>query len=299
MSKNRDKISDFINLAIDELECDKTIDITYWAYKWFSRLNCKILFNLDDMEIIDNITNQFLYIINDFSNRQYMYLIPYALEFPTNNNYKLKKANKIIEDFIDNLDSNQDSVIYTLNNNNCSKTEIYSCIKLLFLAGFETTANTLIWCIYFLTKYPEYQSILNIDSPTEPTTKAYITAFINETVRSKPIVNNTSRVLTDYSGPILFYTKGLHYHENWIDPYTFRPERFLTSLPPNVVFMPFQIDNRKCIGMNIAYNELVMYIEKLIKKFHISLENKNEITEISKITLEPSEHILIKLKMRI
>jgi len=88
--------------------------------------------------------------------------------------------------------------------------EVTENAELFILAGFETTANTLTFCIYMLAKHPEWQDRLAADiSAAVQTTDNLITpeflqnmpplldAVINETLRLYPVGSMIRRTIDE------------------------------------------------------------------------------------------------------
>ncbi|KAG8884270.1 hypothetical protein FRB98_002543 [Tulasnella sp. 332] len=78
---------------------------------------------------------------------------------------------------------------------------------------------------------------------------------------------------------------GLHYNPRyWKDPYTFNPDRFLTSDWPKDAFLPFSSGSRACIGRKFAEVEAVLAITLIIRRFKVAVDSTRfqEVTGESK-----------------
>lgn len=70
--------------------------------------------------------------------------------------------------------------------------------------------------------------------------------------------------------------------ENFIDPDSFRPQRWLPATHPlyeskyasdnKAVFKPFSHGTRDCIGKNLAYAEMRVIIARILFRFDFELE---------------------------
>ncbi|MDR7369232.1 cytochrome P450 [Flavobacterium aquidurense] len=182
-------------------------------------------------------------------------------------------------------------------------------IKILFIAGHETTANALTFTLYLLGKNPEIQQkvfdeIFTIESQTEDIVEqlqkmTYTNAVLNESMRLYPPAWITDRqnmeddCVGNYnikSGTLIgvsFYE--LHRNPKyWENPEDFDPERFLGERKKHSMqyFYPFGAGPRMCIGAGFAIYEMCLTISHVVKKYHIT-SAKNEIQFNPLITLKP------------
>jgi len=172
----------------------------------------------------------------------------------------------------------------------------------ILVAGRDTTASLLTFCIYVLTERPDItdklrQEILDkVGANARPTYKIipemkYLRAFINETLRlypSVPFNGRTTRVPVVFPGtngkPAYYIPAGvkclysvflMHRREDlWgPDALEFDPDRFLDErlhkyLTPNpFIFLPFNAGPRICLGQQFAYNETSYFLIKLLQSF--------------------------------
>ncbi|XP_070588557.1 cytochrome P450 2K1-like [Erythrolamprus reginae] len=162
----------------------------------------------------------------------------------------------------------------------------------LFVAGTDTTSNTLSWAILLMMKYPEIQSkiqaeiareIGDIQPRTEHRVKMpYTDAVIHEFQRFSNIIpSNVPHATTmDITFKGFFIPKGtyiiplltsvLRDESQWEKPHEFYPEHFLDSEGKFVkrnAFMPFSAGRRVCAGENLAKMELFLFFTNLLQKF--------------------------------
>ncbi|KAK6166507.1 hypothetical protein SNE40_023175 [Patella caerulea] len=168
--------------------------------------------------------------------------------------------------------------------------EIIGQAFLFFVAGYETTANTLHFIAYHLAKNPEVQEkvIKEIETQVgnrEPTYDevnklTYLEQVIIETLRFNPpvvMVNRKSSEDVTFKGihiprdttvMIPIYSVQ-HDPENYEDPEEFRPERFdpATKKESNpVTFLAFGYGPRLCIGMRLAMVETKIALVYALRK---------------------------------
>jgi cytochrome P450 len=182
-------------------------------------------------------------------------------------------------------------------------------IKILFIAGHETTANALTFTLHLLGNNPDVQQkvfdeILKIESETENVVEqlqkmTYINAVLNESMRLYPPAWITDRenVEDDRLGDFnikkgtLIGVSFYELHRNpkyWENPNEFIPERFLGEQKKKSLqyFYPFGAGPRMCIGVGFAIYEMCLTLSYIVKKYIIK-STKNEIRFNPLITLKP------------
>jgi cytochrome P450 len=185
---------------------------------------------------------------------------------------------------------------------NFTDKQIYANVLTLLLAGEDTTANTIAWACKYFIDYPEHfarareevDDLLGSNGiPTSPEQLKefpFIEAFVNETMRLKPVgpiapmeTNEVVELLGCQvpAGTSIF---GLLRHiavdqRNFEHAKEFNPERWLvkrdsaSSSHDTSAFLPFGSGPRFCPGRNLALTEIKMVIAMLCKNFDISLAN--------------------------
>ncbi|XP_052770144.1 cytochrome P450 2F3-like [Mya arenaria] len=163
----------------------------------------------------------------------------------------------------------------------------------LMAAGSETSATTLNWLILLLMHYPDiqeklHQSIFEVIGHHPPSISdrndlPYVEATILETLRfgSNVPLSVPHSVTEDVAFRGFIIPKGtlvlpnlasVHYDpNNFEDPLTFRPERFLSAdgmaVVPSEKLIPFSLGPRACLGETLARTELFMYTTRLVQKY--------------------------------
>lgn len=183
----------------------------------------------------------------------------------------------------------------------------------LFLAGHETTANTLAWCWYLLDQHPEVLLRLHeeLDEVLEggrlpgfedlPRLR-YADAVITETLRVYPTVWLLGREAierVELGGYILprGHTVWLSQwvvqrDERWFEePERFRPERWLDGLAKRLhryAYFPFGGGPRVCIGNQFAQVEAVLLLATIARRFRLRLRPGAQVRAIPTMTLRPT-----------
>ncbi|KAF7267268.1 hypothetical protein GWI33_019501 [Rhynchophorus ferrugineus] len=175
---------------------------------------------------------------------------------------------------------------------------LVSNIIVFFLAGFDTSATTLSFCLYHLAMNPEIQEKLrneimitlkacNGDLTFEAMKNlTYLRQILDETLRLYPPINALSRVtvksyklkdsnlILNKGDKIIIPVVGLHRDPEYFpDPDRFDPDRFSperkNSIPSNV-YMPFGDGPRACIGMRFALMQMTLGLVEILSNFRFS-----------------------------
>lgn len=173
-----------------------------------------------------------------------------------------------------------------------STSELVDQLKTFFFAGHDTTASTISWSYYYLSRNPGTLARLRAEldevfgpgtSPADVARQLrenaklhlkldYALAVIKEALRLEPPAAPARAVPANYSfttssGTVYHPTEGsmiyvsawlLHRNKSvWGENATeFRPERFLPGQPLPWGYMPFSKRPRDCIGSSLAYLEV-------------------------------------------
>ncbi len=182
-------------------------------------------------------------------------------------------------------------------------------IKVLFIAGHETTANALTFTLHLLGRNPEvqqkiFEEIIEIESQTENVIEqlqkmTYTNAVLNESMRLYPPAWITDRQNLEDDSLAHFKIKkntliGVSFYElhrnpkYWKNPDEFIPERFLGDQKKESMqyFYPFGAGPRMCIGTGFAIYEMCLTIAQVVKKYII--KSNNDVIQFNPlITLKP------------
>lgn len=198
-----------------------------------------------------------------------------------------------------------------------SKKDMFDQILTFLFAGHETTAMTMSWLFYELSRHPEIQEKIieecevnkyEFDSSLSLSNYPYLINVLNETMRLYPagwviardIAKDSSvgeyRVL---KGRVLAVCPYINHRDPrwWNEPLKFKPERFNEEIPKNA-FLPFSIGKRNCIGGRFAMLEMAVFCINFFKKYKVS-QTHETILPKGYVTLKPSRPINLKLISRI
>ena len=192
----------------------------------------------------------------------------------------------------------------------------------LFLAGHETTANTLSWTWWLLAQNPaveaklhsELRSVLGGRTPSldDLPKLAYTNHIITESMRLYPPAWGTARTaiedheIAGYSVPkgsgVSFAQWTVHRDARWYEaPDEFRPERWegdLLKRIPRFAYFPFGGGPRQCIGNSFALMEAALVLATIAQQFRFRLVEGRPVVPLASITLRPRHGIRAMLEAR-
>jgi cytochrome P450 len=193
--------------------------------------------------------------------------------------------------------------------------------SVLFMAGHETTANTLAWAWFLLSQDPESEARLHAevdalggnaathaDLPRLPFTRA----VIEETLRLFPPVPIQARqalaACTVFgrnvpAGSIMMLVPWLlHRHKLfWDQPDAFIPGRFMpggSGVPNRYAYVPFSIGPRVCTGAAFGLTEAILCLATLAGGFRLRLRPGWQVMPICRLTLRPGDSLPMRLEPR-
>ncbi len=187
-------------------------------------------------------------------------------------------------------------------------------VSTMILAGHETTAVTLFWCLYLAARYPDAQDAIaaeaahGADDPAAlPVTRAHVDeslrlyppaflivreAIAADEVAGRPVTPGTVITISPWV---------LHRHRRrWHNPDAFDPSRFLPGAPPvdRFAYMPFGAGPRICVGATFALTEAVMVLAALLRDFRIDLIGAPDVLPRGIVTTQPNRPVRFVLAPR-
>jgi cytochrome P450 len=192
----------------------------------------------------------------------------------------------------------------------------------LFMAGHETTANTLAWAWYLLANHPRCEERLHaeLDQVLEGRAPAladlprlpYTGMIITETLRVYPTVWMVGREPVEPvelgghripAGTTVFMPQWtIHRDSRWFDdPESFLPERWeygLLEKLPRYAYFPFGGGPRICIGNNFALMEAALLLATIAGRFRLPLAPEAKVTPMPSMTLRPARGVKVVVRRR-
>ncbi|XP_075881114.1 1,25-dihydroxyvitamin D(3) 24-hydroxylase, mitochondrial [Nelusetta ayraudi] len=202
-----------------------------------------------------------------------------------------------------------------LHQSRLSKKELYAAITELQIGGVETTANSMLWVLFNLSRNPSAQQKLleEINAVVAPDEEPcgehiksmpYLKACLKESMRISPSVPFTSRtldkdtVLGDYAIPkgtvLMISSHALGSNEEYFeDRKQFKPERWLREHSTINPFanVPFGIGKRMCIGRRLAELQLQLAMCWLVREYEIVATDNEPLDVIHSGLLVPNREL--------
>jgi cytochrome P450/nitrite reductase/ring-hydroxylating ferredoxin subunit len=205
-----------------------------------------------------------------------------------------------------------------------SDLEIFGNVMTFLIAGEDTTANSMAWMMYFMTRHTDVQRKMQAEADavlgdeltvTDYATMSkldYIEAVAHETMRLKPVASflglqalkdvTVKRLQIPQGTPVflLLRPKGLEEQE-FKDGTAFKPERWLNySRHENphhrTSFMPFGGGPRLCPGRSLALLEIKMAVSMICHNFEVVASEPERDTEERFVFTTMPDQLMLTLR---
>jgi cytochrome P450 len=159
-----------------------------------------------------------------------------------------------------------------------SRRDIADELLTLLAAGHETTATTLAWALERISRHPDVLTRLEAEAATDD--NAYRQATCMEVQRTRAVIDLAGRhvyapkfqlgqwVIPGGSTVVVAVDQVHIRADEFDDPHTFDPQRFLGERPP-AAFMPFGGGLRRCAGSAFAVVEMDVILRTILRHFAI------------------------------
>lgn len=196
-------------------------------------------------------------------------------------------------------------------------------VMTIFVAGHETTANTMSWIFYLLATHPEAEqklhdelfSVLGDNLPTveDIPQLTYTNLIVQETLRLYPAAWTINREVVEpveigghtyQPGDTLMMSQYVMHRDArfYEEPDSFRPERFAGDLLkriPAYAYFPFGGGPRICIGNNFALMEAALLLATIAQRYRMRLTSPDQVVEPEPlVTLRPKNGLPMRLEKR-
>jgi cytochrome P450 len=193
----------------------------------------------------------------------------------------------------------------------------------IFMAGYETTANSLAWTWYLLSQSPDAEARLHAELdavlggrlPTLDDVPALVftRALFEETIRLYPPIpllgrqTSRSEVIGGHRVPegslLAVVPYLLHRHQiYWPMPDHFIPERFLpehAAARQRYTYIPFSVGPRVCAGQAFGLTEAILCIAILAQRAQLRLAPGTVVEPVARLSLRPSETLPMLIEPRV
>jgi cytochrome P450 len=294
----------------------------------------KTLLNADAAGEANTVASALEFLLKDFLYR-WETLLPVPRWVPTPHNLRCKRARRSLEgtiykyirqgraagvdrgDLLSMLLQVRDE-----DGSGMSDLQLRDQVMTLFLAGHETTANSLSWTWYLLAQHPEVEAKLTKELQDvlggRPPTVAdlprlrYTDYVVCESMRLYPPVFAFGRealqacTLGGYEIPagatVIMSQWIMHRHPRYFDnPEEFHPDRWANGLLQRIskyVYFPFGGGPRICIGNTFAMMEASLVLATLAQHYRFTLLPEPPVVPWPAVTLRPRHGIRARLQKR-
>ena len=327
-------MAELTNRMLDSWTSGKAV----WIDKEFealtSNIALKTLFDLDDPGDRDRFSEA-LHLSFDLMTARLRQIFKLPLWIPTPANLRLRRAiaelDRTVQNFIASGRSRRragEDLLSRLllaqheDGTRMSDRLLRDEAMTLYLAGHETTAQTLTWTWYLLSRHrhveeelvSEWQHVLAGKTPTAEMLPrlSYTAAVIAESMRLFPPVYVIGREATtnvELGGyrvkrgyTVLMSQWVNHRDPNYFpEPEEFRPERWENGLAkriPKFAYYPFGGGQRMCVGNIFALMEAAIVLATVGQRYRFTLDPEAVIGIKPQITLLPANPIPVTLQLR-
>lgn len=295
----------------------------------------KTMFSMDMRQGHEKVGKHFDVIMNIATKRIRSVLkSPLALKTPQNKSLTeaIKKIDDVLYEIIEkrsNLDTQNDLLEVLMkardeeSNEGMSNQQLRDEAMTILLAGHETTANALSWCLYLISQHPDkakrlYEEVdrvlgkkrANYDSMKD---LIYTQQIIWESMRLYPPAWLISRkAIADVTignyrihkgETVMMSSYVMHRSEKYFsNADEFLPERFQNGKVqgvPEFVYFPFGGGPRVCIGNHFAMMEATLVLATLVQHYSFELTSDHHKVEAEPlITLRPKNGLRMIVKKR-
>ena len=183
--------------------------------------------------------------------------------------------------------------------------ELRDELMTLLLAGHETTATALAWCVDLLLRHPDAHARLM--SSIADGDDRVLDAVIRETLRLRPVVPEVARRLArplrvgDWllpAGTVVAPSIYLTHRraDLWPEPERFRPERFLGEAVEGTAWLPFGGGVRRCLGASFALMEMRAVLCTMVPRARLRPAGGGPRVTRRMVVLAPSDGVRVSVE---
>ncbi len=190
----------------------------------------------------------------------------------------------------------------------------------MYLAGQETTANTLLWTLYLLAAFPSVQRAVRAEiaaalgdgdpGPGMHEKLPLTMRVILESMRLYPPAQLTGREPIERdeiggyevpAGSTVFLSQYVSHRDPrfWDHPEGFDPDHFLpekVKARPKYAYFPFGGGPRQCIGQGLAMMEMAIVLPMLLRAYQVDLPRGAKVEPAAYFTLQPRDGLPLVLR---
>ena len=299
----------------------ETVDVAHEMMSLTLRIVGKTLLSTDVQSRADQV-GKLVTILNEWADRALDSLLPVG--FPTPGTLRAREASRKLDRLIGEIiarrraGEHREDLLGMLmeakdveTGESMTDKQLRDEVTTMFLAGHETTANTLAWTFYLLSMHPEVERRVRAeldatlggspprleDLPRLP----YLMQVLKESMRLYPpawMIDRHAIADDEILGYhlrkdtlVLVSPYLAHRHPGfWPNPEGFDPERFTPAneaARPRYAYFPFGGGPRQCIGNAFAMMEAQLIVATVLQRFRPWLVPGHRVVPETLITLRP------------
>lgn len=277
-------------------------------------VTAKTLFRTDlGHRAVREVNRSLTPVINGIARRS-MLPVDWAHRVPTPGNRRfaaaLRRLNEVVDEVIGayrGTGTDHGDLLSMLVAAETSDAEVRTQVLHLLMAGTDTTATTLSWACYELTRHPAIQDRVRQEARTVPAAitmpdlarLTYLDRVLTETIRRHTPIwlllrRTTGTVpMGEVSLPpgteVLVNLPTLHRDPAlYPDPLRFDPDRWLSPTPdlePRSHFLPFGTGAHKCVGADFAWVEMKTALATICARWQLTLGPGRRVREVPRAFL--------------
>ena len=186
---------------------------------------------------------------------------------------------------------------------------IASFLRLLLVAGYETTGVTLSWVVERIARHPEV--LTRLDEAIADGDDDYVDAVITETMRMRPALPVTLRyavedvevngMLVPAGTVVMIYINAIQNRADiYPEPDRFNPERFVGVRPDPRTWLPFGGGAHRCLGGAFSMFEARVLLKTILTHRAIEPDTSSgeRIDQHRGVLLQPHNGARVTLRSR-
>ncbi len=307
-------LAEELKILGEKWRLESKVNFTDEINKLTMRTICQILFNYKLTEKHEEIRTWF----HDYDNylgRQQKSFIKLPLWTPTPFYKRARKAVVGLRGFArelmeDCLKSNNPNMIKRMHEAGFLEETICDHVLTLFIAGHESTANSINFTLLLLRDNPDYILKLKkeVRSLNQGDESSLLDLVLKESLRLYPTIPLFPRIAKEdcklgefelkKGDMIAFSPWVMHRCEKyWNEPLKFYPERFEgKNYERDFTYLPFGGGPRKCIGANLSTQQMKSIFGFLFQNFDFEITGPSLKTFNHNVSLSPKGNIYLDLK---
>lgn len=163
-------------------------------------------------------------------------------------------------------------------------------LRVALAAGFDTSAHTLAWALWYLAAHPQWQAPDLRARALEETLRLHPAGFIGS---RRAAADTAFQEIPIPAGTLVFYSPLLTHHspDLWDDPEVFDPSRFDRGIR-GWTYIPFSAGQRTCLGAHLANVMLTEAIDAVLARPLQALEG--DPTPRAAVTIVPTGPLRVR-----